>query len=233
MNNQSLSNRMKRYEQSAKHALIPNMPVVVRVDGKSFRSFTKQFNNRPFDDGMNDAMVSALRRLMFESQNCIVGYTHSDEMSVIMYDNQIGTDTWFGNDLQKIASVSAAAVTAAFNDYLATNVAKEVRFRLGLFDARAFNIPEHEIINYLIWRQSDCKTNSVNVLGRHYFSHKQLHGLSARDVQQKLFDEAGVDWEQIDNWKRLGTALLTHNGADNYPHFVEQRDFVDLDRLFD
>ena len=49
MDNSSLAKRMKQYESVAKPTLVRRMPVIIRLDGRSFHTFTKGFK-RPFDD---------------------------------------------------------------------------------------------------------------------------------------------------------------------------------------
>ena len=37
----SLGDRLKKYEDVNRHYVIPRMPVIIRIDGKSFHSWTK------------------------------------------------------------------------------------------------------------------------------------------------------------------------------------------------
>ena len=49
MNKNSLSERMKQYENIPKNRLMQRKPVIIRIDGKAFHTFTSGFQ-RPFDD---------------------------------------------------------------------------------------------------------------------------------------------------------------------------------------
>ena len=44
----SLGDRMKRYEGVSRTYLVRRMPVIIRIDGKAFHTFTKGFQ-KPFD----------------------------------------------------------------------------------------------------------------------------------------------------------------------------------------
>ena len=59
-----LSDRMKQYEQAeAGRYLLPLVPVMARMDGKTFHNFTKDFN-RPFDVDFHQAMIKTTQFLL-------------------------------------------------------------------------------------------------------------------------------------------------------------------------
>jgi tRNA(His) 5'-end guanylyltransferase len=84
----------------------------------------------------------------------------------------------------------------------------------GMFDARVFNIPKEEVVNYFVWRQQDATRNSVQMLGRHYFSHKELHKNSANDIMDKLVNEKEVYWNGLATWKKRGTCVVRGGWSD-------------------
>ena len=49
MDSSDLSKRMKKYESVSKGTLMSRMPVILRIDGRSFHTYTRGFK-RPFDD---------------------------------------------------------------------------------------------------------------------------------------------------------------------------------------
>jgi len=105
----NLSTRMKRYEEVSHHHLTTKTPVIIRVDGKAFHTFAKHLK-KPFDDDFREAMVKATLMTTIEMQGCMLTYTQSDETSFLLSDfNRIESDAWFGYDLQKIASITAAS----------------------------------------------------------------------------------------------------------------------------
>ena len=69
-----------------------------------------------------------------------------------------------------MVSIAAANMTANFNKLLSE--AKDGIERLALFDARAFNVPENDMVNAFLWRVKDWKRNSIQMYARSFFSHK-------------------------------------------------------------
>lgn len=214
-----LAARMKGYEKNSSTTLSADQPVIIRIDGKTFHTFTKGLR-KPFDQILTDAMQQTMLYLCQNVQNCVFGYTQSDEITLVLVtDKSDRTDPWFGNNVQKMCSVAASMATVAFNkafyersdDFLAIqaeawNVSDtdikyreclKTKFFAATFDARAFNIPKEDIVNNLIWRQKDAIRNSIMGTGRAYFSHKQLHEKSSQDVVAMLLEEQNLRWEDI------------------------------------
>lgn len=193
-----LGDRMKDYYESrSKTRLIRRMPVIIRLDGKAFHTFTKGFE-KPFD--MVRAMQETMKYLCENIQGCVLGYTQSDEITLVLIDYQnLNSDAWFDYEVQKLCSVSASMATFAFNRNFArlaalepekktkqTNAYTEVASKGAFFDARCFNIPKEEVTNCLLWRQQDATRNSIHMTGRAYFSHKQIEGLNSNDLPTTL-----------------------------------------------
>ena len=75
-----LGTRMKTYyEEIPKIKLMRRMPVIIRIDGKAFHSFTKGMR-KPFDDVLITAMQKTTKYLCENIQGCVFGYTQSDEI---------------------------------------------------------------------------------------------------------------------------------------------------------
>ena len=111
-----LGMRMKsNYEQITKFRLTRRTPVIIRLDGKAFHSFTRHFK-RPFDLLLMDVMHNTMRYLCENIQGCVFGYTQSDEISLLLVDyKRLSSSAWFDNEVQKICSISASMATLAFN----------------------------------------------------------------------------------------------------------------------
>lgn len=214
-----LAARMKGYEKNSSTTLSADQPVIIRIDGKAFHTFTKGLR-KPFDQILTEAMQQTMLYLCQNVQNCVFGYTQSDEITLVLVtDKSDKTDPWFGNNTQKMCSVAASMATVAFNkafyeftdDFLAMQAEAwnssdadikygghlETKLFAATFDARAFNIPKEDVINNLIWRQKDAIRNSIMATGRAYFSHKQLHGKSSQDVVAMLQEKKTLRWEDV------------------------------------
>lgn len=199
-----LGDRMKNNYENISRVLLPRrMPMIVRVDGKAFHTLTADMK-RPWDDGMIDAMAYTAKFLCENIQNAKMAYVQSDEISVLLTDyDRLATEAWFDRNLQKMVSVSAAFATLAFNK----RIIKYYPDKFGVFDSRAFVIPKEEVNNYFIWRQNDATRNSVQMLARAHFSHKQLHGLNNSEVQDKLMLEKGINWNDTAVHKKRGACI--------------------------
>lgn len=217
----SLGDRMKEfYENRSKMYLTRRTPVMIRLDGKAFHSFTKGFF-RPYDKIFHNAMNSTLLYLCKNIQGCKFGYTQSDEITLVLTDyDTLTTDGWFDYAVQKMCSISASMSTLEFNrafkaevdewylrpdttdqtdDLLEARVAaydKAIK-RGAMFDARVFSIPEEEVANAFIWRQQDATRNAIQMLGQTHFSHKLLEHKSCNDIQDMLFLEKGINFNDM------------------------------------
>jgi tRNA(His) 5'-end guanylyltransferase len=210
-----LGDRMKRnYEAPARHYLTRRTPVIIRVDGRAFHTFTRGFR-KPFDQRMIDAMVVAAMHVFGEAQGCKLAYVQSDEASFVLTDyDELTTEAWFGYNKSKIESISASMMTAAFARAMRLADIRE----LAYFDARAFNIPESEVVNYFLWRAKDWSRNSITMLAQAHFSHAELQGKSIPDMHEMLHG-IGQNWTTLTEEERNGTFLLTDAACE----YVEPR----------
>ena len=214
------------YEDRAKTYLVRRMPVVIRLDGKAFHTFTRGFD-KPFDDVMMQTMQQTTLKLCQEIQGCVFGYTQSDEITLILVDyNDISTDAWFDYSTQKMCSVAASMCTLYFNQifsemvdvFIANSDVTPEEEKLervynraiekgALFDARAFNIPVEEVTNCVLWRQQDATRNSISSLAQSKFSHKELQGKNSSQMQDMLMEKFGINWNNLTIPQKRGTAV--------------------------
>lgn len=233
--NDNLGKRMKEnYEQVSKTRLVKRMPVAIRIDGKAFHTFTRGFK-KPFDPILMASMQDTMKYLCENIQGCVIGYTQSDEITLILKDyTKLETSAWFDYEVQKICSVSASMATMAFNYafsrrvveysnelYEAWNVPdSETDYEKALFDAaqkgamfdsRCFNIPREEVTNLLYWRQLDAIRNSIQMVGQANFSHKQLHKKNCNMIQDMLYREKGINWNNFSTECKKGSCCVKNH----------------------
>ena len=110
-----LSIRMKTfYEQIPKIKLIRRMPVIIRLDGKAFHTFTKGFKKR-FDEILIKTIQETTKYLCENIQGCVLGYTQSDEISLLLVDyKKLNSDAWFDYEVQKMCSIAASMGTLCY-----------------------------------------------------------------------------------------------------------------------
>lgn len=214
-----LGKRMKKnYEEITKYRLTRRMPVIVRIDGKAFHTHLKGFK-KPFDSLIMQTMQETMKYLCENIQGCVLGYTQSDEISLLLIDYEnLHSDAYYDNEIQKICSVTASMATMQFNRtftsladkyldsyYEAWNhtdeeekyvnlIEKKINDSNAMFDSRCFNIPKEEVTNYFYWRQLDATRNSIASVGQAYFSHKELMNKSSNMIQDMLHEQKGINW---------------------------------------
>lgn len=234
-----LEKRMKTfYEQVPKTKLMRRCPVAVRIDGKSFRTFTKNLQ-KPFDEVLIKTMQDTMKYLCENIQGCVLGYTQSDEITLILVDyKKLTSSAWFDYEVQKICSIAASMATMAFNKYFLKNYLDHIanyndtyhpnfedekdreKWRKivsaytnasekgAMFDARCFNIPKEEVANLLYWRQLDASRNSIQMVGQANFSHKELQNKTCSDIQDMLMTQKGINWNELPTHQKRGSCCI-------------------------
>lgn len=147
----SLGDRMKNnYENRNKTYLTRRVPVILRLDGKAFHTYTKGFE-RPFSKPLSDLMTDTALFLCENIQGAKLCYTQSDEITILITDfDKITSDAWFGYESSKMNSIAASMAGVLFNDLAKRRGTGKDKY--AFFDCRAFNIPEAEVANCFRWR---------------------------------------------------------------------------------
>lgn len=235
MKKDSLGDRMKQYEGIPKTSLMRRNPVIIRIDGKAFHTFTRGFQ-RPFDDILIESMQETMKYLCENIQGCKIGYCQSDEISLLITDYEnINTAAWFDYQVQKMCSIAASMATLVFNRVFSKmfykwgnenlpdwdmggtnkpvdekliklcNIYESASEKGAMFDARCFSIPKEEVCNYFIWRQQDATRNSIQMVGQANFSHKELQNKSCDEIQDMLMIQKNINWNDFDIVKKRGS----------------------------
>jgi len=209
---QSLGERMKTYE---KEEYIDNQNAwLVRLDGKTFSSFTSQFE-KPFDTRFTKAMVLTLNQMMlFLNPSC--GFVCSDEITLVfppIYGKM--TEHYSSGRKNKIATVCAGKCSTYFILNLMKILKDEnneamlnyVINSAPCFDARIIEIPANnlvEVCNNLLWRSLyDCRRNTVSSYGRHLLGKKGTQNKNGTQMIE-LMKEKGFDFDSLEIYKVYG-----------------------------
>jgi tRNA(His) 5'-end guanylyltransferase len=216
MSKDSLGDRMKGYYEARTQTHLPRRTnSMIRLDGKSFHTYTKGFK-RPYDLGLMRIMDQTAIALCERIQGAKMAFVQSDEISIVMtdYDDQ-QTDAWFDGNVQKITSISASIATAAFNNgmYLDEEILANMD-KVAYFDSRVFTLPSQvEVVNCFLWRQQDATKNSISMAAQSMFSHKELHKKNGSDMQEMMWQK-GVNWNDYPVGFKRGRAIV----KETYPH---------------
>jgi tRNA(His) 5'-end guanylyltransferase len=217
----NLGDRMKRYELPFNHYLVPKTPVIVRVDGKAFHTYTQLRNlNKPFDNMLIAAMIQTTKHTARKMQGFKLAYIQSDEASFLLTDfDTFETEGYFDYELNKILSITASTFTAYFNQFMGVD-------EVAMFDARAFNIPLEDFPNYFVWRQRDWERNSLQMLARTHYSQKELHGKGSPEIHEMLHKK-DVNWAELKDVYKNGT-FIAYNSEDPIHEKLSYNDIYEL-----
>ena len=214
--------RMKaNYEFRSKTSLTRRTPVIIRLDGKAFHTYTKNLS-KPFDEDLIKDMQLTAIYLCKEIQGAKCAYVQSDEISILVTDyDTLTTEAWFDYSVQKVCSISASLATAIFNQlrilrYFDSNEDIE-SFKRATFDSRCFNIPKEEVCNYFLARQKDAVKNSISMLAQSLYSHKELHECSSDRMQEMCFQK-GVNWNDLHWSKKRGSFIVKQSSCSQEKH---------------
>ena len=251
---ETLSDRMKKYyEERSDVALIRRCPVIIRIDGRSFHTFTKGFS-RPYDEVFHGAMNRTLEALCRNIQGCKLGYTQSDEISLFLSDyDSLESDAFFNYRIQKVCSIAASMATMYFNKFFTDEVqlwvdeewstsadnADEQFFEIynkavetgAMFDARCFNLPREEVTNYFVFRQQDATRNAVQMLGQSFYSHKELNKKTCNEIQEMLFQDFHMNFNDMPAAFKRGVCCVKDESGwhidTNIPVFTQDRNYIE------
>lgn len=244
MDRSDLANRMKEYEKSGQRYLTRRLPVLLRLDGCHFHSFTKKFK-RPFDEVLIKTMQETAKYLCENIQGAALAYCQSDELTILLVDyKNLDSSAWFDNRQNKIESVAASMCTMAFNKFFRKNVEEYIQncaidyeteglcgegtvaYKLcdtyqktmdigAYFDCRAFNIPKEDVTNNFYWRQLDASRNSIQMVGQANFSHRELQNKSCNDIQDMLMTQKGINWNDFPTYQKRGSCAIKETYIEN------------------
>lgn len=200
---------MKLYEkQYTGIELLPLIPICARMDGRAFHTFTKGLA-RPYDQRLTDLMVATTKYLV-ESTGAVIGYTQSDEISLVWYVDDLESDVFFGGNHSKMVSILGSKTSTFFNKRLSKYMPEKAAYFADRddspeFDARVWNVPTlWEATNYLIWREMDATRNSVTMAAQAFYSHNELHKKSGSDKHEMLHRK-GINWNDYPTGFKRGT----------------------------
>lgn len=200
-----LGDRMKMYEKvETGQRFLPLLPIYARLDGKCFSSLTKPLK-KPYDPKFVSVMVETTKFLVQETNAC-VGYTQSDEISLVWYSDNIESQIFLDGKKFKMMSILASLATSRFIQ----ECGKELSFltlNTIAFDCRVFQLPSlEEACNAVLWRELDATKNAISMACRHYYPHNEMYRKNGKEMQEMLF-EIGVNFNDYSSFFKRGTFI--------------------------
>ena len=213
-----LGDRIKGYEShETDRRAMKGVPLVARVDGRSFSKFTRGMV-RPFDPDFSNVMLEVAKYLV-EQTHAKVAFVQSDEITIVLdpfssrkeKGNEKARDGGFGDTefmfdgrFQKLNSVLAGLATARFMKDAIRLWPDRCNKQLPVFDCRVFPVPNREEAAWSVaWREFDATKNAVSMACRAYYSSKQMMNKSSSEMQEMLFQK-GINFNDYPSWFRRG-----------------------------
>jgi len=238
MKQDNLGDRMKEYERDYSFTISWGIPVLIRLDGRAFHTYTKGLS-KPYDQEFINAMWETAKVLCDEIHGAQFAYHQSDEISILIHNyKKHVTQPWLGKRIQKMVSVAAGIASGVMTMESPKIFGSAKR---ACFDARVWQLSEAEVANYFLWRQKDCQRNSVQMLAQSLFSHKQLHAKNVTELKGMCIEQ-GKNWEDLPTYLKRGACIVRREYSSSHPHaptrskwdvdketpiFSEDRDYIE------
>lgn len=205
---------MKKYEHRYRRVVDPTDYLLVRLDGRAFHSFTRSLQ-RPYDTDLMLTMDHVTAQLCSQIQGVRVGYTQSDEISLLITGwKEVPSEPHkinlpFGGVEAKILSLTAAIASSEFNYLWGRHSATT---KLAQFDSRLWTFPgtpegARKVVEYFEWRRADAFRNSISMAAQNLFSAKELHKVPTSKARQ-MMREVGEPWEDLPTRFKYGRHYL-------------------------
>ena len=203
MDFETLGNWCKWLEKNfSLEIMIPTLPVIIRLDGNNFKMWTKGLE-KPFDPGLTNLMIDTTKFLVKET-NAVIGYTQSDEITLILYSDDRKSAIYHEGKKQKILSKLTGKCVPYFNEQRIKYLPNHNK--TANFDCRIYQTPTlNDACAQLLWRENDATKNSISMLARSCFSHDDVDKLNGSELQDKMMLEKGVNWNALEPKYKRGT----------------------------
>ena len=195
---QTLKQRMIAYEGSTSQRIISRIPIIIKIDGRSFSRATQNIQ-KPFCLKTMAMFNGTMLSLVKQIDGAVFGYQYSDKIILALRnDRSEDEDPWFGNDIQDICSSSASMATYEFmNQLWETDQPPELEGSIA-FKVKVFGMPNiTEVINYIMYRQFCCMQYAIDETIYSLIGHSAaLDGVSIEE-RKKILDDAGISLDDF------------------------------------
>lgn len=174
-----MRNLLKKYNSSKCHGFKPFVITIKSKELLSYINYTTLLNEK-----VNE--LETISDIMFKVSKGIYGrfdphviYSFENELNVVFYYNDDGIYTFDGNIHKTITSLCSFTSVDVTTCLRSKGIDLDVCFtgEFVEFDR------DYEVLNYLVWRQMDCKRNTVTLL------YKCLDVESSTNVERVRVDD--------------------------------------------
>ncbi|EDW11785.2 probable tRNA(His) guanylyltransferase [Drosophila mojavensis] len=204
---------VKSYEQDDK--ILPNVWIVIRVDGKKFHKFANAHKfEKPNDENALNVMNAAGIAVMEEFRDIVLGYGQSDEYSFVFRKDTSAFKRRAAKLLSYVTSMFTSSYVLSWSQWMQRPLSYA-----PCFDGRIVLYPSDENLrDYLSWRQADVHVNNLYNTAfwklvlesglTNQQAEERLRGTLSSDKNELLFQEFGINYNTLPAMYRKGTILL-------------------------
>ena len=239
----NLADRMKLYEkQSTNITFLSKLPILIRLDGSNFSKFTKSLA-KPFDERLSKLMIETAKYLA-ELTNSKMAFVGSDEITLLLYSDDIKSETFLNRRKFKLESILAAKCSVYFNSKLPSMLPEKIE-ELPVFDCRAWVVPTlEEATNVFLWRERDITKNAITMaaLSIDGISNNVIEGMNGSKKQDLMMEKYGINFNNYPSFFKRGTYIqkrtekkkLSFDEINKLPekHFAKQNPNLEIERSF-
>ncbi|XP_073828472.1 probable tRNA(His) guanylyltransferase [Musca autumnalis] len=205
---------VKEYERD--DSILPNVWIVIRVDGKGFHKFSKIHDfKKPNDENALNLMNNAAQTVMEEFRDIIISYGQSDEYSFVFRKETNVFNRRSSKLLSYVTSLFTSSYVMNWSNWMGD---KKLQYP-PCFDGRVVLYPsDQNLKDYLSWRQADVHINNLyntafwNLVLKSGLTNQQaeaeLRGTFSADKNELLFSRFGINYNNLPAMFRKGTILL-------------------------
>lgn len=199
-----LAVKHKEFEAPWEQRLAKGLPVVARMDGRAFRTFTQGLE-RPYDAKLALCMQKTAEYLVSQS-HADIAYRQSDEITLGWKNDTHENAIMFDGRVVKLATLLASIATVMFNRMLAEHLPAFAE-KMPVFDARVWQYPSLDLAaEAFLWRETDAMRNSVTMMAHAKLGDKAIH---KKGIGEKLamLEAGGHRWRDMPEVFRRGVYL--------------------------
>jgi hypothetical protein len=178
----TLDNRMRKYIKNDNKQCHGFKPFVITIKSKTLSRYINDATHADFNEKIK--LLNAIQDILFETSKMLYEkynpnliYTFQNEINVVFFYNDNGTFIYDGNINKILTSIVSVVSVEVYKRLSLINVEFDLDFQGQFIE---FDI-DYEVLNYLVWRQMDCKRNTITLLYRCY-DNKNIENIKVNDM---------------------------------------------------
>jgi len=199
--------RMTKYIDRNNKKCHSYKPFIVSLKSRQILSYfnylTNIYDKLKFIEKFNEIMIEVSKKLYIQYDPHMI-YTFHDEIHLVFFYNDHGNYMYSG-DINKIITTLVSYTSIELTKILtkrSINLDFVYKAQFVEFD------DDYEILNYIIWRQFDCKRNTITLLYKCINLENFLNNKEKNNCQKLDTMEKNVSWYLKDKYHTYYTGNI-------------------------